>query len=313
MSDETNSPLAVFEAIASGKLEDVVAPPDELESQDEGQADAGQSPANPTDAAESDDSPDEGAPEVYRFERVIDGKPEVFEMTLEQLQDSAHRFATFHKWQNQARAEQQEALRIKREASEERAKLLEKTQALEERLTGMLPKIDWDAEVAKNPAAAWELRKQYEAFEARISEVRSEREALSAEQRASMEQEYRALVETQFSEFVASEGFPTEAAVEAALSGMAETARACGFTDQEIGQIVDKRHLKVLRMAAEYQRLKIGKPDAPAKKPSTPTIGPGVGPGKAGTAPTSLVRKAKQFAKTGNRKDALAVFEQLAR
>jgi hypothetical protein len=91
---------------------------------------------------------------------------------------------------------------------------------------------------------------------------------------------------------------------------LVETAKKVGFSDEELGQILDHRALVVLRKAALYDDLMSKKSQIKPNPASGPKLAK---PGSATTKPSkkSEAQLAQErLAKTGSMRDAAAAFDQ---
>jgi hypothetical protein len=81
-----------------------------------------------------------------------------------------------------------------------------------------------------------------------------------------------------------------------------------GFTDQELAQVYDSRHVLVLHKAAQYDKLMSGKANVKKKVAKAPkTV-----KGGAKVKQTNIDTKRKQMARlkhSGRKEDAAALFE----
>lgn len=84
-----------------------------------------------------------------------------------------------------------------------------------------------------------------------------------------------------------------------------------GFSDQELGQVIDARQLKVLHDAMQWRKLQASKPQVQNKVSNAkPVVKPGAKDGK--TAQTAQVKQVReQLRKTGKAEHAQALIERM--
>jgi hypothetical protein len=88
---------------------------------------------------------------------------------------------------------------------------------------------------------------------------------------------------------------------------MSRTAKAVGFTDQEINGILDSRYMEVLLKASKYDRMMANKPKPVQNGPKA--LRPGAGASR--TAPKGTGKASARLARTGSVRDAADFFKTI--
>lgn len=248
----------------------------------------------------------EEQPTVYHVK--VDG--EEIEVTLDELQKGYSRTQDYTR-KTQALAEQRkEAEAELSQVRQERAYYAQMLGALEQQLAQADQAPDWDRLYQENPNEWVRQRELWRDKQDKLNAIKAEQERLgvTAKQEAEkVRQEQLQLEAQKLVEAIPEWKDSKKAATERAK--LMDAAKAVGYADSELEQIMDHRAVVLLRKAALYDEL-MGKKSTikpvPSKGPKTSK------PGSAGGQPTKQ-SEAKQaqsrLAKTGSMKDAAAAFD----
>lgn len=249
---------------------------------------------------------EEEQPAVYHVK--VDG--EEIEVTLDELQKGYSRTQDYTR-KTQALAEQRkEAEAELSQVRQERAYYAQMLGALEQQLAQADQQPDWDRLYQENPNEWVRQRELWRDKQDKLSAVKAEQERLTAtaqQEAVKVKQEQLKLEAQKLMDAIPEWKDSKKAAVERAK--LMDAAKAVGYADSELEQIMDHRAVVLLRKAALYDEL-MGKKSTikpvPSKGPKTSK------PGSAGSQPTKQ-SEAKQaqsrLAKTGSMKDAAAAFD----
>lgn len=259
---------------------------------------------------ESDSEPEEQE-EEQRFSVKVAGEDK--ELTLSELKSLAQQGADYTKKTQQV-AEQRKALEAEARAIEE-AKYLrdayaQRLQAMEQLLNS--PEQNEDLEYLKESdpigyaVRVAEKQQQREQLQA----VQAERQRIAEQQQAEYAQQmqgYLAQQAEQLSKVLPDYTDPVKGeALRSELRSFAKTN--LGFSDEELSQVRDSRHVIALHKAMLYDKLQQAKPNVTkrvSEAPKTIKSGNGVKP----TTSENVKRQQKQLQQTGRVRDAAKLFE----
>lgn len=219
------------------------------------------------DAAEEDED-DPILKKKYAI--TVDGQEA--EITLGEALKGYTRQETFHRRMTGLNEFSQKVEASAAELVQYHKNLSDQYEALAQDMQAVLPaEPNWDELFAKNPQAARAQQKTYEAFKTAIAEVRGKREKASKEAAEAEAKRIARLTDEEFNKFVGKVGWKTQKDATKGLDAMRKTGLAAGFTDQEIGSVIDSRMLTILHKAARYDRLMANKPRPVPGKGNTRT------------------------------------------
>jgi len=276
----------------------------EPETEEEAEALQAEEESESDETEESEEQ--EEQPTVYHVK--VDG--EEIEVTLDELQKGYSRTQDYTR-KTQALAEQRkEAEAELSQVRQERAYYAQMLGALEQQLAQADQAPDWDRLYQENPTEWVRQRELWRDKQDKLNAVKAEQERLTAtaqQEAAKVRQEQLQLEAQKLVEAIPEWKDSKKAATERAK--LMDAAKAVGYADSELEQIMDHRAVVLLRKAALYDEL-MGKKSTikpvPSKGPKTSK------PGSAGGQPTKQ-SEAKQaqsrLAKTGSMKDAAAAFD----
>ena len=275
----------------------------EVEAEDELQ-DSSEEEAESEGEEESEEQ--EEQPPVYKVK--VDG--EEVEVTLDELQKGYSRTQDYTR-KTQALADQRKAVEAEMsQVRQEREYYAQMLTALEQQLSQAEAEPNWDQLYQENPTEwvrqreLWRDKQEKQAAikaeQARLARVAEQEMAKSKQEQLSREAErlLDAIPEWKDAKKAAEE-----------RGKLVEAGRKAGFTEDELGQVVDHRAIVLLRKAALYDELMSKKSNikpVPAKGPRPAT------PGSASNVPskkTEAARARERLAKTGSINDAAAAFD----
>jgi hypothetical protein len=259
------------------------------------------------------DEPEEGEDEE-EYEVTVDGEPK--KVKLREALDGYIRTETFHQRMNKvseaAQLLQQEVIKN----GQIRDHWLTQNRQLEAELTGLIPKEpDWDAEFARDPQGANNLRKQFEALKNKLGEIRGQRQAVEQQQLQEQQQNVARFAAQEREKFITRHKLATPEAVNKEIASMRKTALAEGFSEDEIAQVYDSRMLSVLMKASKYDRMMANK----LPKAVIPGKGKTLTPGSVGGRPNGRSGREgidgaqRKLAASGSLEDATNFFKTVLR
>ena len=294
---------AAGEALTEEETSSTEADTSEPEDNTEAEQDAEEESESEEDA-DAEEEPQ--TPQTYKVK--VDG--EEVEVTIEELQNGYSRTKDYTR-KTQALAEQRKSVEAEQEqARQERAYYAQMLQVLQQQLAQTNTEPDWDSLYQENPTEWVRQRELWRDRQDKARAVEAEQARLAAMQEQENGKARQAKLAEEAQKLI--EAIPDWKDAKRAgeeRTKLVETARKVGFTDEELGSIVDHRALVVLRKAALYDEL-MGKKSqikpVPAKGPKLAT------PGSATTKPSKKTEAQvarERLAKTGSMKDAAAAFD----
>jgi hypothetical protein len=260
---------------------------------------------------EDDEPPEQGDLDLDQVVEVsIDGQPH--EVSLKEAIRGYIRTETFHQRMGELATGAQALRQRSEEIDNSRQALVERAEALESYVAAFMPKEpDWDALYAQNPAEAARYERQWRSFNDKLNGLAQQRattkQELADAQAASLTQfanTNRARLAADHSEWKNEKVWKRD------HDSMRRTARAVGYTDQEIDQLYDARGVEILLKAAKYDRMMASKPKPVARPVAPSNRRNGATPQKR-NGQTSFERAEKRLSRTGSVNDAAAVFERI--
>ena len=273
------------------------------------------------DADEADDDSDEDDSEVEDEEEVeeeqtftVKAAGEEKEVTLDELKKSYQLGSDYTK-KTQEIAEQrkvidQEAKAII-EARQVRDDYSQRLQAVEQFLVGSNDSQEDLAGMKENDPIGYAVKV------AEMTEKKEQLQQVHAEQQR-IAQEQNSDRSAQMQKYVAAEAeklaqslpeFSDKVKGEQTRNEIRNYGKKLGFTDEELSQVYDSRHVLVLHKAAQYDKLMAGKAGVKKKVANAPkTIKGGA---KVNQTVTDRTKKQQQrLLRTGDARDAAALFEK---
>jgi hypothetical protein len=196
------------------------------------------------------------------------------------------------------------------EARQVRDDYAQKLQAVEQFLTGTNDTPEDLAAMKENDPIGYAVKV------AEMTEKKEQLQAVQAEQKRIADQQQSDRT-AQMQEFVQKEAqklaeslpeFSDKAKGEQLRSEIRNYGKKVGFTDEELSQVYDSRHVLVLHKAAQYDKLMAGKAGVKKKVAKAPkTVKSGA---KVKQNVTDIQKKQmKRLQQTGSARDAAAIFE----
>jgi hypothetical protein len=256
------------------------------------------------DDADDEDDGEEAEDLLKKVTVKVDG--EDVEVTLKEALEGYIRTDTFHRRLNNLRevatTVEQEAVKV----AQSRDKYSELLNTLTEQLDSLVPKEpDWAKVAQEDPQNAFQRKLDWDKFKEQRALLEAEKKRVAAEKETEATENLKKFV-------VSERGKMLQAVPEwndpkirnRDQSRMSKVARKVGFSDDEISTVYDHRMMRVLLMAAKYDRLMSRKP-VPSTGHSRLTK---QGAGASRTAPRADVGAQKRLARTGSIDAAAEVF-----
>jgi hypothetical protein len=271
-------------------------------------------------ADESMEAQDEGDEEVeYEEEELetptytVKAAGEEKQVTLDELMQGYQLGADYTK-KTQEVAEQRKAVEAEQqaiiEAKQVRDTYAQRLQAIEQFLTGNQDSPEDLAAMKENDPIGYAVKvAELTEKKEQLAQVKAEQDRLAQQQQAEQQQQMAKFVQqeaTKLSQVLPEFSDPTKG--EQIRNEIRNYGKSIGFTDQELSQVYDSRHVLTLHKAMMYDKLQKSKPAVTKKVSKAPKMV------KAGTKVkegNSDIRK-KQMQKlkqTGRAADAAALFE----
>jgi len=335
MSEETMTPetgsgeLTVNEAAAhfEGFLsagEESTDQPETVETEQEDSADYEEAAeATEDEVVDADDvEVEDGEEETEYEEEELEEEPQRFtvkaageekEVTLDELMQGYQLGADYTK-KTQEVAEQRKAVeaeaRAIQEAKQVRDTYAQRLQAIEQFLTGNQDSPEDLAAMKENDPIGYAVKvAELTEKKEQLAQVRAEQERLAQQQQAEQQQEMAKFVQqeaTKLSQVLPEFSDPTKG--EQIRNEIRNYGKSVGFSDQELANVYDSRHVLMLHKAMMYDKLQKSKPAVTKKVSQAPKMV------KSGTKVKEGNRdlRKKQMNKlkqTGKARDAAALFE----
>ena len=264
-----------------------------------------------TEEEQEDDETEEEEQPRYKVKAAGEEK----EVTLDELVKGYQLGADYTKKTTEV-AEQRKANDAERAAIEEakyaRDTYAQRLQAIEQFITSQTPQEDLSYLKENDPigyavkvAELSEKKEQLNAIRAeqyRIGQIQQSEQAQAMQQRVAQEAQKLTAVLPEFSD-------PTKG--ETVRKEIRNYGKTLGFTDEELSQVYDSRHVVTLHKAMMYDKLQKSKPSVTKKVNEAPKML------KAGSANTkesnkeTIKKQSQQLRQTGRVRDAAALFENL--
>jgi len=332
MSEETMTPeqgsgeLTVNEAAAKfeGFLsagEDSNEQPDTVETEQEDSADYEEAAEATEDEVvdaddvevEDDDESEVEEEELEETRYTVKAAGEEKEVTLEELMQGYQLGADYTK-KTQELAENRKAVEAEAraiiEAKQVRDTYAQRLQAIEQFLTQGQDSSEDLAAMKENDPIGYAVKvAELTEKKEQLAQVRAEQERIAQQQQADRQQEMARLVQqeaTKLSQVLPEFSDPTKG--EQIRNEIRNYGKSVGFTEQELSQVYDSRHVLMLHKAMMYDKLQKSKPAVNKKVAQAPKMvksGTKVKEGNRDIRKQQL-NKLKQ---TGKVRDAAALFE----
>lgn len=290
---EAEANESVEEEVSEGE-EEVVA--EDMEAQDEGEEEA---------EVEEEDL----ETQYYTVKAAGEEK----QVTLDELMQGYQLGADYTK-KTQEVAEQRKAVEAERRAVEEakqvRDTYAQRLQAIEQFLTSGEDSPEDLAAMKENDPIGYAVKvAELTEKKEQLAQVRAEQQRLAQQQQAEQQQSMAQMVQqeaTKLSQVLPEFSDPTKG--EQLRSEIRNYGKSVGFTDQELAQVYDSRHVLMLHKAMQYDKLQKSKPNVKKKVAEAPKMV------KAGTKVKEgnrdvRKRQMNKLKQTGRVADAAALFE----
>ena len=247
---------------------------------------------------------------VYRIKAAGEEK----DVTHEELVKSYQLGADYTK-KTQELAEQRKAIEAKLHEIEESRQLrdayAQRLQAVEQFLSQQQSEDDLESLKETDPIGYAVKVAELSQKEKQLSAVRAEQQRLAEKQQAEYQQNIQKFVQNEMAKL--SQALPEFADPEkgqAIRSDLRKFATSIGYSDEELSQVYDSRHVQVLYKAMQYDKLMQSKPQITKKVNEAPKmLKPGVAKAKSSEA-DALKKEKARLRNSGRVADAAAIFER---
>lgn len=266
----------------------------------------------PDDDEEGDDEgPNNDLDLSAIVEVTIDGQPA--QISLEEAVRGYIRTETFHKRLGELQQGVQGLQQARTELDGHRQSLLERAEALEAYATAFMPQEpDWDAVYAQDPTEGAKLERKWRTFQGQLAALREQREATQVElQQNQMRNVHQFAQANRVKMMQAHPEWTNEKVWARDHDSMRRTARAEGYSDEEINQLYDARGVNVLLKASKWDRMMATKPKPVKNGFGTPAKTNGATPRKNRDVSRSFDRAEKRLSRVGTVEAAAGVFERI--
>lgn len=256
--------------------------------------------------AKPQEDKEEGELDLSKKVKVtIDGKEE--EVPLREAINGYIRMETFHQRLNQINEAKQTVQNEAAQVNQAREVYINMLANLKEQLDSLSPaEPNWVEEYKRDPVAAANAQQQWEAYKKQRAGLDEQRNKVLQEKQQEETRAHNAWVQEQVrNAFVLIPEWNDKRKLGIDKTRIHKTAKAAGFSDQEIAGVIDARQLVVLRKAALYDALM-------AQTVKGKTAGNQVrrqGSGTSRTAPKQASNAAARLNRTGSVHDAARLFE----
>lgn len=324
----SSAAAAIEEWISDDELEDSPSeeakpkakePAEAEEAEDQGDDEPGESDEDedeadlPSDEESevAEDSDDETPQQPQKFKVKVNDREE--EVTLEEALAGYSRTQDYTRKTQLTAEEKKLALAEKQAASVERQRVHAIANQLESTLSGLVTEPDWDKLRTEDPNLFAQVHAQWQLHKDRLAEIsnlrREQEEQLANEAREQFNQHVIAERE-KLHEVIPAWKNPDVGKKE--RGELLEYARDLGFSDSELGDVIDHRAIVALRKAMLYDRAEkaksLVKQEVQKKIEKVKVAAPGSANSKRPKT-TELTRRKQRLAKTGTVKDATSAIE----
>lgn len=271
--------------------------------------------------AEDTEAQDEGEEEVEVEEEELE-EPQTYtvkaageekQVTLDELMQGYQLGADYTK-KTQEVAEQRKAVEAEQQAIQEakqvRDTYAQRLQAIEQFLTGNQDSPEDLAALKENDPIGYAV-KVAEATEKKeqLAQVKAEQARLAQQQQAEQQQQMTKFVQQEAQKLsqVLPE-FSDPAKGENLRNEIRNYGKSVGFTDNELAQVYDSRHVLILHKAMQYDKLQKSKPAVTKKVSKAPKMVKAGTKVKEGNADVRK-KQMQKLKQTGRAADAAALFE----
>ena len=290
---EAEANESVEEEVSEGE-EEVVA--EDMEAQDEGEE-------------EAEVEEEELETQYYTVKAAGEEK----QVTLDELMQGYQLGADYTK-KTQEVAEQRKAVEAERRAVEEakqvRDTYAQRLQAIEQFLTSGEDSPEDLAAMKENDPIGYAVKvAELTEKKEQLAQVRAEQQRLAQQQQAERQQEMAKHVQQEaqkLSQVLPEFSDPTKG--EQLRSEIRNYGKSVGFTDQELAQVYDSRHVLMLHKAMQYDKLQKSKPNVKKKVAEAPKMVKSGTKVKEGNRDVRK-RQMNKLKQTGRVADAAALFE----
>lgn len=309
-STESTGPLDLNQAADAflNILEKDDAPPEEPLV--EGEAEPVEEPTE--EPANEEEPPAEGD----NITVVIDGK--TVELTPQQVAEaykSGLRQSDYTKKTMEVAEERKAVMAEREQAVQQRNAYAQRLAEADNQLSVTLEQqsqINWQELIDNDPVEYLKQQHLFNQRQAQLGQVRSERDQINQIQEQENSQAYVAYIQEQQQELLAKlPSWKDAAKAKEERGAIKEYLKGYGFTDDDIGKVVDHRHVLLVRNAMQFDKLLKQAPDATKRVGKAPVRVERPGAGENDSSNDARKTAMKQLRKSGSVEDAARVFAQL--
>ena len=269
------------------------------------------------DTEESEDDSEIEDEEVVEEEQTFTVKAagEEKEVTLDELKKSYQLGSDYTK-KTQEVAEQRKVIDQEAKAIIEARKVrddyAQRLQAVEQFLVGSNDSPEDLAAMKENDPIGYAVKvAEMTEKKDQLQQVQAEQQRIAQEQNSDREAQMQKFVEGEAQKLTQSlPEFSDKTKGEKIRNDIRNYGKKVGFTDEELSQVYDSRHVLVLHKAAQYDKLMAGKAGVKKKVANAPKMIKGGAKVKQNVTDKTK-KQMKRLQQTGSARDAAAIFENL--
>ena len=262
------------------------------------------------DSEDEDEDGERGELDLDQIVEVnVDGQP--MEVSLKEALRGYIRQETFHQRLGELQQGVQALSTQRNEMATYQEAFVERAQELEAYVAAFMPQEpNWEALYAEDPVNAARQERRWRTFATQVQNLVAQREATQQELEVQRNRNIHNFASANRAKLAqAHPEWSNEKAWRRDHDSMRRTARAHGYSDEEINQLYDARGVEILLKAAKYDRMMATKP-RPVRGPgATPLKRNGATPSR--NASRSFERAERRLSRTGSLEAAAGVFEQI--
>ncbi len=311
---QAKAPKPEDEALAAeSDDEEVKAQSDEAEEGEEAEAQAEADEAEADEKGDDDEGEEADADEEEEPAYKVRVAGQEVEVPLSELVKGYSRTADYTRKTQELAAARNEFGNEVQQTRALREQYAQRLQQVQQLLQQADPQVDWDKLRATDPiefAAQWaDHQRRQEALQqvqAEQAQIQQRRQYETQAQQAQQLEKAR----TQLGQMIPE--WKDQKVAKAEAAAMKDLGRSLGYSDDELGSVMDPRAVVLLRMAQKYQDLVQRRATLkPVKAVKAPVLKPGAAaPRKEARQVSELTRMKQSHAKAGTVKSAAALFEK---
>lgn len=263
---------------------------------------------DPIEDVSPDGDPPEQEEELYTI--TVDG--EESQVTLDELQAGYRRQADYTRKTQQLAEERNQFTQESQQVQQEREQYKNLVTALGDKLKDMTgDEPDWQKMASEDPAGYVQQKAAWDQRQTQIQAAEQEKQRLQDEDTQKQQQGFEQYMQHQRQSLLTAKPELSEPEKATAFfSGVNQYAKSqFGFTDQELGQVLDHRFLLMAEKAMQFDQMqKTGKPVVKKLKQRAP-LKPGARKQDRPAASTAQRKAQNRLERTGSTRDAASLIE----